>query len=197
MNYEIERNRINYLLSQRNILLGITASLIVILLLVASFLFLRSERVIIIPPETKQTFWVEGNKFSDSYLEEMATFFAHLLLDVTPASFDINGQIVLRSVSPESYSFVKSKLLKSIQKVKKENASTIFIPQKSFIYGNKLEVHLIGLMRHFIGGKEISAYVEKFVIRFSAHKGRLFISSFDLLETQNKKYNKDVLTSGE
>jgi conjugal transfer pilus assembly protein TraE len=192
MNYEIEKNRINYLLSQRNTLLGLTGSLLLVLLFVTPLLFFKTERVIVLPADVKQSFWVEGNQFSDSYLEEMATFYAHLLLDVTQEYFEVNGKMVLRAVAPESYSTVKTKLLKGIEKMKNENASTLFMPQKALVYGDKLEVHLEGLMRHFIGGKEISSYVEKFKICFSGHKGRLFINSFSLLETQNNKLTENV-----
>ena len=69
----LENNRISYLLSQRNILA--TVSVVLWRLFLQSiFLFFRSERIIISPPELHQRYWVEGNRFSEGYLEEMAVF---------------------------------------------------------------------------------------------------------------------------
>ena len=53
---------------QRNMLLGLVAVLLTILVILSSCLLFRSERVIVLPPEVRREFWVEGNRFSPEYL---------------------------------------------------------------------------------------------------------------------------------
>jgi conjugal transfer pilus assembly protein TraE len=192
MNKNIEQHRISYLLSQRNILAGTSTVLLTTVLLQSIFLFFRNERIIISPPELHQSYWVEGDRFSESYLEEMATHFAHLLLDVSADSLLYQGEVVLRSVDASSYSRIRTKLLADVQKLKKENVTSRFEPKSAFIAKNSLEVQLKGTMTHYISGKAISAYDETFVIRFSAHKGKIYIKDFSLLDTKNKNFNDDV-----
>lgn len=195
MNYEIEKNRIYYLLSQRNFLLGLSSVLLMIVLLQSVFLFLRNEKIIITPPELKESFWVEGNRFSKNYLEEMASFYAHLLLDVSPETLLYQGEIVLRSADPSSYSRLKLKLFQDHKKMKRENSTSHFHPQKAVIDTQNLQVQLEGLMNQYVSGKLVSSYQEKFVIRFSASKGKLFIKDFVLVDTKNQKFNEEVETN--
>lgn len=192
MQKKIEQHRISYLLSQRNILAGVSVLLFSIVLLQSIFLFFRNERIIISPPELHQSYWVEGDRFSEGYLEEMAVFYAHLLLDVSAETLLYQGEVVLRSVDADSYSRIKTKLFADAAKLKKENVTSRFEPKKAIISRQNLDVQLKGTMTHYISGKQISSYEETFVIRFSAYKGKLFIKDFALLETKNKKYNDDV-----
>ena len=86
MKFAIHQKRLTYLNVQRNLLIALSAILLTIVLLQTLLLFFKKERMIISPPELKQSYWVEGERFSNSYLEEMALFFTHLLLDVTEAN---------------------------------------------------------------------------------------------------------------
>jgi conjugal transfer pilus assembly protein TraE len=192
MQKKIEQHRISYLLSQRNILAGASAFLLSIVFLQAIFLFFRNEKIIISPPELHQQYWIEGDRFSEGYLEEMAIFYAHLLLDVSAETLLYQGEVILRSVDADSYSRIKTKLFADAAKLKKENVTSRFEPKKAIISRQNLDVQLKGTMTHYISGKQISSFEETFVIRFSAYKGKLYIKDFALLETKNKKYNDDV-----
>ena len=129
MNRLFEQTRIAYLVSQRNILAGLSSVLLGIVLLQSIFLFFRHERIIVSPPELHQSYWVEGNRFSESYLEEMAVFFAHLLLDVSSDSLLYQGEVILRHVDAESYSRIRTKLFADAAQLKKENATSRFQPK--------------------------------------------------------------------
>ena len=68
MDYRIDQKKRQQLTRQRTLLFGILGVLLFIVLLQSFALVYRSERTIILPPETKQSFWVEGNSFSPIYL---------------------------------------------------------------------------------------------------------------------------------
>ena len=159
----------------------------------AIFLFFRHERIIISPPELHQRYWVEGDRFSEGYLEEMAVFYAHLLLDVSADTLLYQGEVVLRAVDADSYSRIKTKLFADSAKLRKENVTSRFEPKKALITRDALEVHLQGTMTHFVSGKQVTSFEEEFVIRFSAYKGKLFIKDFALIETKNTKFNDDAI----
>lgn len=192
MDRNIEQNRISYLLSQRNILAALSCILLLIVLLEAIFLFFRSEKIIISPPELHQRYWVEGNRFSEGYLEEMAIFYAHLLLDVSAETLLYQGEVVLRSVDADSYSRIRTQIFKDAEKLKKENATSRFEPKKAIISNKDMEVKLKGVMTQFVSGKLVSSFEETFIIRFSSYKGKLYIKDFALLDTKNKKFNDDI-----
>jgi conjugal transfer pilus assembly protein TraE len=187
-----EQTRISYLVSQRNILAGLSSILLVVVFLQSIFLFFRHERIIVSPPELHQSYWVEGDRFSESYLEEMAVFFAHLLLDVSAESLLYQGEVILRHVDAESYSRIRTKLFADAAKLKKENATSRFQPKKAIVSRKSMEVQLKGTMTQYVSGKDVSSYEETFVVRFSAKNGTIYLKDFALLATKNKNFNDDV-----
>ena len=111
MDFHLNQNRLSDLKFQRNTIAGVCMILLIINAAQSFWLFFRHERVIITPPQLSQGFWVEGNRFSPQYLEEMALHYAHFLLDVTEKNVLYQGEIILRYVVPESYGAFKAKLL--------------------------------------------------------------------------------------
>jgi conjugal transfer pilus assembly protein TraE len=192
MKRSFEHNRISYLLAQRNSLAGLCAVLLAAVLLQSVFLFFRHERIIISPPELHQSYWVEGNRFSEGYLEEMGVFFAHLLLDVSAETLLYQGEVALRSVDADSYSRIKTKIFADAARLKKENVTSRFEPKKARVSRDQMEVQLKGTMTQYVSGKSVSSFEETFVVRFSAYKGKLFLKDFALLETKNTKFNDGV-----
>ena len=59
-----------------------------ILALVVILNLLGTVRTVVVPPSIDKTFWVTRDKASNEYLEQMGSFIAWLVLDVTPASID-------------------------------------------------------------------------------------------------------------
>ena len=57
-----------------------------ILALVVILNLLGTVRTVVVPPSLNKTFWVTRDKASNEYLEQMGSFIAWLVLDVTPAS---------------------------------------------------------------------------------------------------------------
>jgi len=62
---------------------------------------LGSVRTLVVPPSINKSFWVERDKVSSEYLEQMGSFIAWLVLDVTPASIDWKKDILLGYVEPD------------------------------------------------------------------------------------------------
>jgi conjugal transfer pilus assembly protein TraE len=183
MKYSFHQKRLSSLQCQKNFFGGLSTVLLAVVVLQAVFLFLRQERTLLLPPETKQSYWIEGNRFAPSYLEEMALYFTHLLLDVTEANILYNGEILLRYVEPQAYGSFKSKLFEDERRLKKDHLSLHFIPLECEVSPQALSSLITGDLVSYVGSKKISQHRESYQMTFSQAKGRLFLKSFAVVKT--------------
>jgi conjugal transfer pilus assembly protein TraE len=150
------------------------------------WLFCRHERVIITPPQLTQGFWVEGNRFSPQYLEEMALHYAHFLLDVTEKTVLYQGDIILRYVVPEAYGAFKAKLLADEKRLRRNHLSTRFAPSDVMVSPEEMKVEITGNLMSYVGDKRISKVRETYRFQFQSQSGRLLIKSFTLVKSDQK-----------
>ena len=134
----------------------------------------RGERVILLPPEVRREFWVEGNRFSPEYLEEMAVYFLHLSLDVNQTSLVYNTEILARYADVDTGNYLRQKFEKDIKKLKQNDASTSFEVQNVTVYPDNNTVHAEGVLNHYVGTKKIKEKRTSFSVRFDTYRGRLF-----------------------
>jgi hypothetical protein len=87
---------------QRNMLLGRTAMLLAVVMILSLYLLLRSEKTLVLPPEVRREFWAAGNRFSPEYLEEQAVYMIHLALDVNQTNYPYNTEILMRYTDVET-----------------------------------------------------------------------------------------------
>lgn len=191
MKFSLKEKRLSHLIVQRNLLAGLSVSLLTVSLMLSATLFFKSEKIIISPLELEQSFWVEGNKFSPNYLEEMAGYYAHLLLDVTPANILYQGDVILRSIEPEAYGAIKQKLYEDSKRLIRENLSLAFSPIEFQVAPDQLVVDVTGDLMSYVSGKRVSQHRETYRVAFSASKSRLFLKSFTLVASDKKGESDD------
>jgi len=63
-------------------------------LILNASIFRANERIVIAPPEIKNPLWIEKNRVSPSYLEQMAVFFSTLGGNLSPtnAGYNVSNQ---------------------------------------------------------------------------------------------------------
>lgn len=186
MDFYLNQHRLRDLKTQRNAAASVCVILLVINAVQSCWLFFRNERTIITPPQLSQGFWVEGNRFSPQYLEEMALHYAHFLLDVTEKTILYQGEIILRYVVPESYGAFKAKLLEDEQRLKNLQVSTRFAPSDVLVSPDRLQVEISGELLSYVGDKKISQVRETYQFQFQNVSGRLLIEAFTLVKTDRK-----------
>jgi len=187
MRLRLHNVRLHHLIHQRNIFVGLSAALLGANILLALKTFFHLERILVMPPEIHQSFWVEGNRVSNHYVEEMALFFAHLLLDTSEASAPFHREVILRYAQPESYGALKTQLLEDEQRYKKEQLSTSFKPSVVEVDNKKMTADLTGDLLSYVGSKKISQNRETYRFHFHYDHGRLQIVSFLLVKTEAKE----------
>ena len=187
MQFNYAKKRMTNFEHQRNMLLGLVSVLLVILVILSASLFFRRERVIVLPPEVKREFWVEGNRFSPEYLEEMAVYFLHLALDVNQTTLTYNTEILTRYADVETANYLQEKYERDLKKLKENDASTTFEVKEVKVFPDSNVVHAEGVLKHFIGSKCIKENPEVYAVSFKTYRGRLFFKEIKKVEESNEK----------
>lgn len=191
MNFQFKQDCLETAQWQRNVLGALSAVLLVTVFLQAVCLCFKSTKTIILPPETKQSFWVEGNSFSPVYLEEQGMYFAHLLLDVSASNILAQGEILLRYVDPINHGTFKAHLFKEEQRLKRDNVACNFVAVECEVFPKEMAVEITGDLNGYVANKKISTHRETYRLEFTSVKGRLFLKAFTVLKTDQKDLAQD------
>ena len=154
---------------------GQVIALVVILNLLGTF---GSVRTLVVPPSINKSFWVERDKVSSEYLEQMGSFIAWLVLDVTPASIDWKKDILLGYVEPEQHGALKTRQELEAARLKRINASTVFMPQQLVPSEDAQNVVVRGRLRTLVNGLETANDLKAYLVEFSYAGGRMHLKTF-------------------
>jgi conjugal transfer pilus assembly protein TraE len=186
VNLRFQKIRTTSLHWQRNALGILSAGLLLVVILQMILLFFKDTKIIVHPPETRQEYWIEGNKFSPSYLEEQASYFAHLLLDITKDNLMYQGDILMRYVDPRAHGDFRMRMMEDQIRLKRDDLSLIFVPVTCEVFPESLAVEITGDLNGYVASKRISTHRETYRVQFSNIKGRLFLQSFKVLKTDQE-----------
>ena len=165
-------------------------STLVLALLLASLA--GRERVVVVPPTVQKTFWVEAERASPEYLEQMAYFLAQLVLNVTPQSAEAQSRILLNYAAPSAYGELRTAMAANAERVKRDGSSTVFSPQDLIVDEARQRVGLRGLLTTFISDRRVSEVAKGYVIELQFAAGRIVLKTFresspnDPLELQTR-----------
>ena len=80
------------------------------------------ERIVLVPPSINKTFWVESERVSAEYLQQMAYFLMQLTLDVTPHSVDHQSGVLMQYAAPASYGELRATMAATAERLKRDGA---------------------------------------------------------------------------
>jgi len=147
---------------------------------------LNSSRTILLPPTIEKSFWVDKDTASKEYLEEMALFIAQLELNVTPASYAFQSKTLLNYIHPSAHGKMQSKILADGEQLKKDNASTWFVPQNLRTDVKNKVVSVTGEFITTIAEKQVVKMQKTYNAKFEISGGRLYLTRFeDASDTEN------------
>lgn len=148
------------------------------------------ERIVVVPPSVHKTFWVEADRVSPEYLEEMGYFLMQLILNVTPQSVDHQAKVLLQYAAPAAFGELRTALLAAAERLKRDGAATVFSAQDVIVDERVLKVGIRGQLTTFVSDRRVSDLAKGYAIEFQYSAGRLFLKAFretspnDPLETQ-------------
>jgi conjugal transfer pilus assembly protein TraE len=149
-----------------------------IVALVVILNLLGSVRTLVVPPSLNKSFWVERDKASSEYLEQMGSFVAWLVLDVTPSSIDWKKDILLGYVEPVQHGALKTRQELESARLKRINASTVFAPQQLVPSEDAQSVVVRGRLRTLVNGLETANEAKAYLVEFSYAGGRMHLKTF-------------------
>ena len=136
------------------------------------------ERVVVVPPTINKTFWVESDRVSSEYLEQMGYFLMQLTLNVTPQSVDHQAKVLLQYAAPASFGELRTALLGAAERLKRDGASTVFSPQDLSVDERALRVGVRGQLTTFISDRRVSEVSKGYAIELQYSGGRIFLKAF-------------------
>jgi len=151
-----------------------------------------SERIVIVPPAIHKTFWVEAERVSPEYLEQMGYFLMQLMLNVTPQSVDYQSKVLLQYAAPSASGEMRTELLAAAERLKRDSAATVFSPQDISVDERALRVGVRGQLTTYISERRVSEVAKGYAIEFQYTAGRIFLKAFrethpnDPLELQSR-----------
>ena len=149
-----------------------------ILALVVILNLLGTVRTVVVPPSLNKTFWVTRDQASAEYLEQMGSFIAWLVLDVTPASIDWKKDILLGYVEPDQYGPLRTRQEVEAERLKRINAATVFAPQQLVPSEEGQSIVIRGRLRTLVNGFETANDLKAYRVEFSYAGARMHLKSF-------------------
>lgn len=149
-----------------------------ILALVVILNLLGTVRTVVVPPSLNKTFWVTRDQASNEYLEQMGSFIAWLVLDVTPASIDWKKDILLGYVDPAQYGALKTRQEVEAERLKRINATTAFAPQQLVSSEDTQSLVVRGRLRTLVNGYETANDLKAYRIDFGHAGARMHVIGF-------------------
>ena len=182
LNHDIKEMR------RRNRGLGLAVGVLAaghVLALVVILNLIGTVRTVVVPPSIDKSFWVSRDKASSEYLEQMGSFIAWLVLDVTPASIDWKKGVLLGYVEPGQYGALKTRQEVEAERLKRINASTVFMPQQLVPSEEAQTVVVRGRLRTLVNGFETANDLKAYLVEFSLSGARMHLKTFKEIPNAN------------
>ncbi len=161
--------------------LRLTVGMLLIVIIIMGFTLLKTmslEKTVIVPPTINKSFWVTGDTVSKDYLEQMAYWYAGLVLNVTSTTGEYQRQQFLRYATPADSGRLAAEMTARIDFLAKNTASTQFSAETINVNEDLKKVAIVGNLSTFVGDKRISTKRTSYVVGFKYLNSRLYVSEF-------------------
>lgn len=150
---------------------------------------LGSERTHLVPPTIDKAFWIERDRASAEYYEQMAGYVTWLMLDVSPASIGWKRDALLAWVAPEHSGEIKTKMDLEAERLKANNASSSFELYQLNTDAKAQTVMVTGRLRRQINGVDVGDPAPRsYLAQFAFRGGRVQLQTYT--EVPNGSFDK-------
>jgi conjugal transfer pilus assembly protein TraE len=172
----------NFFLRSVTLLLGIS------LVITTLMLSVKSQRILLVPPQITKEFWIERDRVAPEYMEQMGVFIATLVGNLSPGNAEFNVNMLIKHYLDPSLKHPEAvrELLGQAAYIKKNNITQAFFPSSiSVVDTDKMKVRVEGSNVMNIGTARISGERVSYLIRFNARDYKLYVEEF-AIETGGK-----------
>lgn len=180
MEQEVFKVKTVNLIRQRNLFASFSICSLAISLLLALFVFLRSEKIILVPG-LQQEAWIADRGVSRSYLEENTGMYLPMLLDIDANSIAWKKEQLMRYVVYSDMACVKAfneYFAAAEKKYKEFSLSTHFALKKLDINPETLTVLAHGELVSRFGAHGVTSERKKYGLSFMWVHGKLLLKEF-------------------
>ena len=167
-------------------------------LLLALYVFLHQdrERVTFLPPQIERGFWVEADRVSRDYLDQMALFVLQLAYNVTPSSVDFQNTALLKYAAPEAHGALEKAGRLAAERVKRDQVATLFSP-RSVLHdkGDALRVAVTGELTTYVTDKASPPRALTVLVAFRYDGGRTVVTTLKET-TQDDPFGDQAAAAG-
>lgn len=146
---------------------------------------MNRERTTIIPPVTRETFWVDSSDADPKYLQEMSTYFVLLANNISPSNIDYQNKLFLNYVNPAQQAELKSALDQQSQRVKRNQLVTMFYIKGFRVDSASNKVVITGQLDTLVGDKLTSSVEKMYRIGYQIINGKLYIIEYGEVQSAN------------
>lgn len=140
----------------------------------------NTHRETLVPPSINKTFWVDGDKVSPEYLEQMGKFVLDLALNNTPLNCDTNRVALLKYVGSGSYGPINAQLSANCTLIMQNRLSNFFSVSNVIVKESERAVIYTGSMTRWLNDRRLPQRSGAYRLKFGYSGGRVYVQ--DLLE---------------
>jgi type IV conjugative transfer system protein TraE len=172
---------------QRCFLINISLSVVLLVQTLFIVFHQKNERTIVVPMQLSQSFWIDENQVSESYLIEMSRFIAGSILTVTPESAKTQEEVLLRFAYPSHRGQLAKQWQEWLTRVEQEQVSHVFLPQNVEANSKNLTAIIDGELLTFIGEDKLQQVEASYQLGFIYQHGRLWLSTLNAIDKKSTK----------
>lgn len=163
---------------KRQQIIAIVLGVALVLALIQSFSQFGRERTVVVPPTIERGFWITASTASTEYIEQMSLWIASLILDVTPSNGAYKSGMLLQFVDPSAHGALKEAGELSLQRLRRDSASTLFDLETIRTDVERLAALMTGKLNTFINGQLVSTTTKHYLVRYRLSAGRASVIEF-------------------
>lgn len=154
---------------------SLLANLVALLLLGRSH---ANVRTVLVPPSIDKSFWVEAERVSPEYLEQMTHYLSMLILNVQPGTIEYQNRILRQYVSPALAGSLDNEGRLNALRIRRDNASQLFTPMGYQIDAAQRRAVIHGQLQTIINKTPVSSVGKAYLAQFELSSGRLLLAAF-------------------
>ena len=178
-------------LAENFFLRSVTLLLAISLVVTTLMLSVKSQRILLVPPQITKEFWIERDRVAPEYMEQMGVFIATLVGNLSPGNAEFNVNMLIKHYLDPAHNNpeVIRELLGQAAYIKKNNMTQAFFPSSiSIVDSGNMKVRVEGSNIINIGTARISGEKVSYLIRFNARDYKLYVEEFTI---ESKEKDRD------
>jgi conjugal transfer pilus assembly protein TraE len=164
----------------KNIFIILTATIVILVFFIMKLA--DNKRVLVIPPRVDKEFWVAGNEVSTTYLEQVASYIADMVMNVSPVNVDRAYDTILPflTTDPELVGLIRTELLTQADTIKEEDIYQSFYIRKVWIDKENHSITVSGISRRSTGNLYIGSQSASVKITYKISNGKFIITKLEV-----------------